>query len=311
TDKRVIARVTIAQATLAGPVPLYFRAKSSTTNVQDVKYDLLTIAPFRKVTIAPETLSTTSVPNGTVVFTHTVTNEGNVNEGGGVANGSSAIVLVLADSEAGYGSTIYMDSNGNGQYDLGIDGLYSFEAIGGLDPTENLTIFLVTSTPIGAAKDDQNTTTITVTTSLETYNVSTITNAANDTITIIKDELSIEKFQSLDGITYTKDLQIAAPGEPIYYMIEITNTGTASAQNATIENDIPVYTTLANIDSATAAGTKSFPSYIRILADGTFGVYSPATEYPAIGEIGLIRVTSGELEVNEKVRLYFHVKIDE
>lgn len=311
SSKKVIARVTVAQGTQAGQVPLYFKVKSSTTDVEDIKYDLLILGTVRKVTITPETLSAIAPPNGTAIFTHVVKNEGNVNEGAGIANGSSSLTLPVAESGSGYTSTVYIDTNTNGQYDSGIDQEYNFETIGGLDPEEEVTVFLVVTTPGNALEGDTNTTTITVTASLESYNVAATTNAANDTVTIIKDQLAIEKYQSLDGITYTKDLQTSAPGEPIYYMIEITNTGSASATNVVIEDEIPQYTTLANVDSGTEPGTKSFPTYVKISADGTWGDYIQVAIVPPLGERGLVKAEVGELQPNEKARLYFHVKIDE
>nr|WP_307775364.1 hypothetical protein [uncultured Cetobacterium sp.] len=312
TSKEITAKVTIADGANAGQVKLYFRSKSTTSGAEDIKYDLLTINVTRKVTISPTEQAKSAVPNGRVVYTHIVLNEGNVNEGAGSENGSSDLTLPTSDNAQGYTSAVYFDTNNNGTYDSSIDQLVDFTTIGGLAPDESVTVFVVVSTPTNAQRGDKNTTTISVIASLPSYGVTAITNSATDITTIVAEELTIEKFQSLDGVTYTKGVQTANPGEPIYYKIVIQNDGDARATNVAIEDEIPQYTTLANVSGSNEPGINTIPSYEKIGVDGNgSNTYIEVAQKPGIGERGLIRAEVGDLEPGESAALYFHVKIDE
>ena len=261
------------------------------------------IPVVRKITIAPENLVGNSVQGGTIIFSHTIKNEGNILDG-------SSMKIKIENLSSEFIGNIYIDSNNNNEYDENEDMLYELVENKELDPKEEIRIFLVVQVLEIAEIGTESTLKLKV--DLEDgYNVEPILNEVQDKIIIIEEAVIIEKFQSLDGEEYTKNIQTASPGDVIYYMLEITNVGITKALNASIEDYIPEYTTLENVNNEESPGLVSFPSSIKIKGDETLGNYEKATLFPEIGEKGLVKVEIDTLDVDEKVRLYFHVKVDD
>jgi len=84
--------------------------------VSDVKRDAVTVSAVNNVTLTPNNTQQT-FPGGSVVYTHVATNLGNTAETISFAAG------FLTDSRAGQGwtSLAYVDGNGNGVFDPGVD----------------------------------------------------------------------------------------------------------------------------------------------------------------------------------------------
>lgn len=277
---------------------------ASVDNSTIIKNKILSveIPVVRKVTIAPENLIGNSVQNGTIIFSHIIKNEGNIEE-------ESLMKILVENLSSDFIGNVYIDSNNNNEYDENEDMLYELEENKVLDPGEEIRIFLVVQVSESVEIGTEHM--LKLKAVLENNNDDIILNEVQDKIIIIEEAVKIEKFQSLDGKEYTKNVQTASPGDIIYYMLEITNIGITKALNASIEDYIPEYTTLENINTEESPGITSFPSSIKIKGDGTLGNYEKATLFPKIGEKGLVKVEIDTLDVDEKVRLYFHVKVDD
>ena len=137
----VCAVVTVPAGYPAGSQDLYFRALSPTSGVGDTLHDAVTVNAVRSLTITPNGAGQT-YPGGSYVYNHTLTNNGNVNEGNSVL---STITLLVANNQSGWTSTLYYDSNGNGVLDAAdplITGALNITSIAALAPgaTQELTL---------------------------------------------------------------------------------------------------------------------------------------------------------------------------
>lgn len=311
TSQRVDAEVSVALNTVAQTVPLYFRVTSLTTGARDTKYDAMTINAIRNVSITPNNTSSTYA-GGTVIYTHTVKNNGNVKEGDG---SSSNIFLVLSETKSWAASDIFLDTNGNGVFDLGVDTPFGdFATINGLNPGQEVKIFTRVVASIGAPAGDNNITTITPNVSQGTYSVPATVTVATDTTTILAEDLTIIKGQKLSPTeNYTTSPQRSNPGGTIYYKIEIKNNGAIDATNVKIKDTVPFYTTQYHKTgvSSPGEGTDYVASYIVIDSNGTAGAFKVAETQPGLGKRGDIIANVGTLKPKERAILYFQVKIDE
>src|SRR6185503_9094267 len=101
----VYADGTVPAGDAAGPVALYCRAQSPVTNAQDRKHDAVSVNAVRALTVVPNN-SAQVAPGGAVVYTHLVSNNGNVNEGNGVG---SNVTLATVNNQVGWSSALYHD----------------------------------------------------------------------------------------------------------------------------------------------------------------------------------------------------------
>ncbi len=140
------AVVTSTSTNAPGPQDLFFRVLSPTTSATDITRDRVVINQVRNIAVTPPH-SGQVTPGGTVVYTQTVCNNGNIVE---------TVALSTVDSTNGWASIIYLDANNNGTFD-------------GTDPATNSvtvaigacqTVFVKVSAPIGAPLGSTDVTTL-------------------------------------------------------------------------------------------------------------------------------------------------------
>lgn len=308
TSQRIDAEVAIALNTTAKTVPLYFRVTSLTTGARDIKYDSVTVNAIRNISITPNNTGSTYA-GGQVIYTHTVRNNGNVLEGDGAA---SEVNIITTETLTQWTTEIFIDSNGNGIFDIGIDTPFrDFATIGGLSPSEEVKIFARVTAPIGAPAAAVNTTTIRPDVTIGTYPIPAIITVATDATKVLAEDLTITKSQKLTAAEpYTTNLQKTDTGKTIYYKIEVKNTGTALAKNVKIIDTVPHFTTILS-GTGEGEGPKFKASYRITDALGVDGPFKVAETQPVSGKRGEIIANVGGLEPNEKATLYFQVKIDD
>lgn len=307
TSQRIDAEVSIALNTTAKTVPLYFRVTSLTTGARDVKYDSVTVNAIRNISITPNNIGSTYA-GGQVIYTHTVRNNGNVLEGDGAA---SEVNIITTETLTQWTTEIFIDSNGNGIFDIGIDTPFrDFATIGGLSPSEEVKIFARVTAPIGAPAAAVNTTTIRPDVTIGTYPIPAIITVATDATTVLAEDLTITKGQKLgEADSYTTDLQHANPGATIYYRVEVKNTGQVDAKNVQIRDTVPHFTTMIS-GTGPGEGPTFKASYKITNAQGVVGDAKVAEIQPNNGQTGEVVANIGILKPNEKATLYFQVKID-
>jgi len=305
-NKTVYADVTAPANASAGTLQLYFRAQSATTGASDVLHDAVTIATVRSLALTASN-SGQLTPGGTVVYTHILTNTGNVPEGDGVA---STGAISASDSAAGFTSVVYWDKNNDGVLDASdpvvtdlsqlTGGSNGANTSAGLAPGKNARLFVKVTAPAGAPNGQADVTTLSVTLSGTNGGVAApAATTATDTSSVIASQVTLAKTQAIDvACDGTADTAMspvaittgAAPGGCLRYEITATNIGPVTVTNLVISDSTPAYTTYsAAVPAAATAGTVTAP---------------------AAGGRGTVQVTVPSLAPGALVVLRFGVRID-
>lgn len=302
----VYADVTIPAGYAAGSTDLYFRTLSPTSGASDRVHDAVTVNTIRNITLAPNH-NGQIFPSGTVVYNHTVTNNGNVLEGDGVA---STVTLTTADSASGFSTVVYWDTNNNGVLDANdpvilnlstlTGGTNGASTAAGLNPGESATLFVKVFAPAGASIGTVDATTLTATVSGAINGTAAPGNVvAADNTTVIAGQVSLTKMQALDAACDgTPDTSYgstnittgAVPGACVRYQITATNVGVANVISVIVSDATPANTTYsANNPAATTVGTISAP---------------------ANGAVGTVQTSTGTLTPGQSAIITFGVRIN-
>ncbi|MEO7401061.1 MAG: hypothetical protein ABIV07_09900 [Polaromonas sp.] len=295
----VCAVVTVPAGSPAATTQLYFRVLSPTSSSTDIVHDALTVNAVRSITITPNGTGQT-YPGGSYVYSHTVTNTGNVVEGNGGATPVSTVTLTTVNNQSGWTSTLYLDLNNDSLLDAA-DPLISGDlsaVIAGLNPGQSVRVFNKVISPSGALLGAVNATSVTVTTTNGTYTAAVPpASVATDSTTVIAGNLTLVKNQALDtacagpvgGTVYSSASLSAKPGECVLYRIVVTNVGSVNATSVVVTDSVPSYTTLSAL-AATSAGS---------IASGA----------PAVGGTGTISANVGTLAAGAAAAVTFGVKV--
>ncbi|MBK6756991.1 MAG: hypothetical protein IPG70_04920 [Moraxellaceae bacterium] len=153
-------------------------------------------------------------PGGSVVYEHTLTNNGNVTEG----DNATEMLLTGANSLAGFTTVLYIDTNNNGVLDVsdlainGLSGTDNFQTVtvgaagtglgnglAGLSPGESVRIFAKVQAPAGATPGTTDSATITATVVGLVNTIAAPTAPVNtDTTNVIGGQIRLDKTQALD-----------------------------------------------------------------------------------------------------------------
>jgi uncharacterized repeat protein (TIGR01451 family) len=282
TAKLVCAVISVPANYAAGAQAVYFQAKSPTSGALDVIHDQVTVNTIHSVTLTPNG-SNQIFPGGSVVYTHLLTNAGNVSEP------ITFTAPITSDTLAGWSSVMYQDTNTNGSLDAA-DLAVSTATTFTLNPGQSVTIFVKVLAPAGAA-----TGAIDTTTPRAGYNATFAT--AQDQTTVIAGELRLLKEQTLDagctGVAGTfgqANITVGAvPGACVIYRITATNAGTSNITSVVVSDATPAFTVYRNSPAAsTTVGTITAP---------------------ANGTAGTIQATVGTLTPGQNAVIIFAVKI--
>lgn len=292
----VYADVTVPAGYAAGPVSLYFRSRSPVTTAQDGKHDAVSVNVIRGLTVVPNN-SAQVAPGGAVVYTHLVSNNGNVLEGNGAG---SNVTLATANNQVGWSSALYHDTNNSGVLDAGDLAISDLGTLGGIAPGTTVRLFVNVFAPAGAALGSVNVTTLSATTTNVGYVAAAPPVAtADDNTTVINGQLQLVKQQVLDvtcdgladgAYTVANITTGATPGACLRYEITVTNVGTATVNNVVVSDATPPNTTYsATVPASTSVG----------------GIVTPANGAP-----GTITATIGLLGPGQSAVIVFGIRID-
>lgn len=283
TAKLVCAVVSVPANYAAGAQAIYFQSKSPTSGALDQIHDQVTVNTIHNVTLTPNG-SGQVFPGGSVVYTHNLTNNGNVSEAITFTN------PITADNLASWTSIFYQDTNTNGVLDAA-DAAVTTSTTFTLTPGQSVVMFVKVTAPAGAAVGAVDTSTIRA-----GYNATFAT--AQDQTTVIAGELRLVKDQALDancdGVADTGFGQAnitagAVPGACVIYRITATNAGAANITSVVVSDATPAFTVYRNVPPAsTTVGS--------IVA-------------PANGTAGTISATVGTLTPTQSAVILFAVKI--
>ncbi len=283
TAKLVCAVISIPNNYAAGAQAVYFQAKSPTSGALDQIHDQVTVNTVHSVTLTPNG-SNQIFPGGSVVYTHNLTNNGNVSEAITFTN------PITSDNLASWTSVFYQDTNSNGTLDAA-DQAVTTSTTFTLTPGQSVVMFVKVTAPAGAAVGAIDTTTVRA-----GYNATFAT--AQDSTTVIAGELRLLKEQALDancdGVPDTAYGQAnitagAVPGACVIYRITATNAGTSNITSVVVSDATPAFTVYRNVPPAsTTVGS--------IVA-------------PANGTAGTVSATVGTLTPTQSAVIIFAVKI--
>jgi len=276
-------------------------------------------------------------PSGTVVYEHTLTNNGNVVEGGALGE----LVLSAANSTAAPGNALpdfstvlYIDTNNNGVLDApdqvitganfhvvtatGTSGAGTGNGVAGLAIGESVRIFAKVQAPASATPGTTDSLAV-LAQAVGTINGINPPSATNtDTTNVIGGQIRLDKTQALDAncdgdfgdvaagsfradsVAFTNTNLSALPGECIMYRIEATNEGVSSVTDIVINDTTPAFTKL----SVAPLPAIVFPVTVPVTTGGTTGVSTNL----ATGPLG---ATVSKLGGGASAVFTFSVKIDQ
>lgn len=297
---RIFADVRVPVGATAATQDVYFRALSPSSSTSDVKHDAVTVGTQRSLTLVPNNTGQV-FPGGTVVYQHTLTNNGTVSEG----TPSSVITISVADATAGFTSVVYLDANNNGTVDPTDPVIDDSLAAGGgvfagpLAPGQNVRLLVKVTAPAGVAIGTVDTATLTVSVTGNINSVPPPANAvATDVTTVLSGDLTLSKQQALDAACDgTADTAFgianvnAAPAQCVCYRVTANNVGTADATSVVIQDPTPAFTKVSTAATVTAPGTIAGTS-------------------PGVGGTGLITANVGTMTPGQSSVLSFCIRID-
>jgi uncharacterized repeat protein (TIGR01451 family) len=268
--------------------------------VTDSKVDRVTVNAVHNVTLSPNNTQQT-FPGGSVTYSHTISNTGNVVENVTYAAGC----LTDSRSAQGWTSASYIDSNGNGTLEIGTDTLIVCGTTSNaLNVGQSRTIFVRVFAPGSAVgADPANVTTVTA-----TYNTGASTTFATDSTTVT------------DGLTLAKEqapVACAAAGPHAGYTAAAIPAGPSTAPNQCIAYRIIATNTTAQtinlvvINDIVPANTKmNYACSGNGLATPSVSVGSIAGSTPGNNLTGTVSANVGTLTSTQSATLFFCVRID-
>ena len=241
-NSKLVCALVSVPVTGAGAVPgttnLTFRALSAASGAVDTKVDAVTVNTIHNVVLTPNNAGQ-AFPGNFVVYTHTITNNGNTTEAITFPAGT-----FLTDSTASWSSVLYRDNGTTpGALDAG-DTSVSSATTFNLAAGTSATLFVKVTAPLTAPAGQTDTTTI-----IAAYNGGASTTTATDITTVIAGVLNLVKEQALDAAcdgtpdtAYGNGTISAKPGQCVRYRITATNVGTANVTNVVVSDSTPANT---------------------------------------------------------------------
>ncbi|MBL0230574.1 MAG: DUF11 domain-containing protein [Moraxellaceae bacterium] len=320
-----------ASATPTTPQDIYFKIASPVSNSSDTKLDAVNVNTVRNLQMTTDRTGQV-FPGGTVVYEHTLTNNGNVTEG----STAGSMLLTAVNSLSGFGTVLYIDSNSNGVLDgtdriittanfetitTDQDGAGTIDVIGtglgdglaGLTKGESIRIFAKVQAPAGATPGTTDSLTVTADVVGTINTIGAPTDPVNtDTTNVIGGQIRLDKTQALDaacdgnpdGAGFAASNINALPGACIMYKIIATNEGVSPVTSVVINDATPAFTALFDKIVGGAVITATTPA---IVGSGTTNTIPTK---PADGATGALIVNVGTLNGTQTGTFTFSVKID-
>lgn len=277
---QVLAQVAVPAGAAPATTSLFFRALSPTSGAKDVKHDAVTVNAVTDLSITPNNTSQVFA-GGQVVYSHTLSNNGNVT----VSSGA----LAVSNSTSLWSSLIWRDANGNGVIDSGDVQVDDVSDLGGLAPGAQVSLLIQVFAPSGATSGAANTTTVSVTVAGDSDSSN---NAATDTSTVVSGDVQLAKRQAVDAAcdgtadgAFVSTALTAKPGQCLIYEVTLRNLGTQPITNASISDTTPTFTRYVGSSAVTepAGNVSSAP------ADGAAG--QVIASFAAVSSGGTAKLT--------------------
>ena len=325
-NRLVCAVVTTPTTQVPTTQNVFFKVTSPVSNATDTKKDEVVVNTYRNLQMITDRTGQV-FPNGSVVYEHILTNNGNVIEG----DAGTEMLLTGVNSLAGFSTVLYIDTNNNGVLDAadaainGVSGTDNFHTVtvgatgtgmgnglAGLSPGESVRIFAKVQAPAGATPGTTDSATITADVVGVISGVAAPTDPVNtDTTNVIGGQIRLDKTQALDaGCDGNADGAFAAttlnalPGACIMYRIVATNEGVSQVTSVLINDTTPSFTTLYDKPVGGVVLTATTPA---VTGSGT---NNTVTTKPADGAAGALIADVGALNGGQSGTFTFSVRID-
>lgn len=273
---KLVAVVTPPANAPAGDQEVIFKVSSPATGLTDVMSDRVTVETNRILSLQSDRTGQVA-PGGTVVYKHTLTNNGNIVEG---ATANTLPFTLTNDQTAnGWVTTLYVDSNNDGVADAGelVTGSDLAAKTGSIARGASVNLLIKVQAPTNATAGTPSAVVLTIKpTVVGSQSVADLVNT--DLTTVTSGQVRLVKEQSLANCvtgaagTYTQNTVSAKPGECVKYRITATNEGNADVTNVVISDATPAYTTLKVIASASPVATNAtLSTSTAALTDGSTG----------------------------------------
>jgi len=285
---KLVAVVTSPANASAGDQEVIFKVASPATGLTDVMSDRVTVETNRVLSLQNDRTGQIA-PGGTIVYKHTLTNNGNIVEG--ATTGSLPYTLTNDQAANGWVTSLFVDLNNDGIADANelvtdsdlakflLDAKALNPSVGGpilKGSAVNLLIKVQAPTNATAGTPSSVVFTILPTTA---GGQSVVALVNTDLTTVTNGQVRLVKEQSLancsSGVAmgvYTQNTVSAKPGECVKYKITATNEGNADVTNVVISDATPAYTTLKVIASASPVATNAtLNTSTAALLDGSTG----------------------------------------
>ena len=305
TDASFCLTVTAPAGTPAtdptAPIKIPVVIHSPSTGVKDTIEYPVVVDQVRSLKLTQDRSGQVAV-GGSIIYTHTLTNYGNVTEG---LDATTKLEFNLSAASAkGEIVTVYVDTNNDGAIDpvtelwtgTNLDALLkATQGAGttakadGLSPKESVTVFVKVEAPKTAAIGDSYTSTVTVVPNDATkFDKTNSIFAITDLTTVIEEGLvTLVKSQAVssDCVTvpavFGESETKAKPGECVYYRIVATNQSKSDANNVTIYDAVPTYTKyLIGSAKGIENGTAATADAVKLNTEKTQVSYRLANKLP-------------------------------
>lgn len=253
--------VTAPDGTPAKNIPetITVKISSPSTGSNDSIGFKLMVAEQRAISFTPDRQGQLA-PGGSIIYSHTLTNIGNVAE----AAGGKTLNFALPTPAAGETVTVYVDADGDGVLDA--EELVSTAAghslneilqnakfdkagLAGLQQGESVTVYVKVEAAATATAGQSYTSTVQIQPEVGATLGSNSILSITDRTVINLGSVRLEKFQFAADCTatpadadYTVNLQNAKPGQCVFYKVTATNQGNADATAVVINDAVPAYT---------------------------------------------------------------------
>ena len=260
----VFADVTVpaGQPAIPAGLPITFRALSPSTGSADRITDSVIVNTIRSVTVTPTNVGQVT-PGGSVIYTHTITNAGNVDEN---IDATRTIALSLMETQAGFTSVVYLDANNNNIIDATDPVINTPANLGSIAAGASKQLLVKVTASSGVGIGVLNTTTLTAATvGVINGAAAPVTVSTTDATTVISGNIVLLKEQALDatcdGVPDTAYSVAtittgAVPNACIRYKVTATNNGSANVDSLVLSDATPASTTYhALVPAATTVGS--------------------------------------------------------
>lgn len=272
-----VAVVTSPASAPAGDQEVIFKVASPATGLTDVMSDRVTVETNRVLSLQNDRTGQIA-PGGTVVYKHTLTNNGNIIEG--ATAGSLPYTITNDQAANGWVTSLFVDLNKDGIADANelVTGSDLAALTGSIARGAAVNLLIKVQAPTNATAGTPSSVVFTI---LPTVagGQSVVALVNTDLTTVTNGQVRLVKEQSLANCSsgaatgaYTQNTVSAKPGDCVKYKITATNEGNADVTNVVISDATPAYTTLKVIASASPLATNaSLSTSTTALTDGSTG----------------------------------------